>query len=118
VSVELSTIVLSVLFEMCRLYGGYFASPAQIAIPRMHSWKFADGLSYIKYAFVGIALNEFDDLDLSCAPGKKCTYHHGADIAHDKGYDEYTIGFCAGILVVFIVGCRLLAYVALRFIRS
>jgi ABC-type multidrug transport system ATPase subunit len=118
VSVELSTIVLSCLFEMCRLYGGFFASPAQIDIPRMHPWRFADGLSYIKYAFVGVALNEFDGLELSCAPGKHCTYTHGHDIAHDKGYDEYTIGFCAGILVVFIVGSRLLAYLALRFIRN
>eukprot|EP01034_Spumella_vulgaris_P039627 gene39627-48969_t len=95
VSVELSTIAVSCLFEMCRLYGGYYSSPAQIDIPRMQSWKFADGLSYIKYAFVGIALNELDGLDISCAPGKTCQYTHGADIAHDKGYDEYTMGFCA-----------------------
>ncbi len=113
----MSTIVLSCLFEMCRLYGGFFASPAQINIARMHSWRFADGLSYIKYAFVGIALNEFHGLELSCPAGKKCQYTTGEQIIHDKGYDEYSIGFCAGILVVFIVGCRLVAYGGLRFIR-
>ena len=118
VSVELSTIVLSCLFEMCRLYGGFFASPAQIEVQAMHPWRFADSLSYIKYAYVGVALNEFHGLELSCPAGTTCQYTNGEQISQDKGYEEYTIGFCAGILVVFIVGSRLLAYVALRYIRN
>jgi hypothetical protein len=33
------------------------------------------------------------------------------------GYDRYTIDFCGGILVAYIVICRLLAYLGLRFIK-
>jgi len=117
VSIEMSTIVLSVLFEMSRLYGGFFASPAQIAVHSMVHWRFADALSYLKYAFMGIALNEFHGLELSCPAKGACT-KTGEAIIISKGYNEYTIGFCAGILVVYIVGCRILAYLGLRFIRS
>ncbi len=112
----MSTIVLSCLFEMCRLYGGFFASPAQIAIPRMHPWRFADALSYLKYAFVGVALNEMHGLDLTCTPGKACT-HTGEAIIEAKGYDEYTIGYCAGMLVMYICAYRILAYIGLRLIK-
>jgi hypothetical protein len=35
------------------------------------------------------------------------------------GYNrhDYSIGYCAGILVVYIVGCRLFSYLALRYIK-
>jgi hypothetical protein len=53
--VERSTVVLTMFFEMSRLYGGFFSSPAQLR--QNMAWKFADVLSYVKYAFVGVALN-------------------------------------------------------------
>ena len=115
VSVEMSTVVLSLLFEICRLYGGFFASPAQME--EIPGWRFADILSYIKYAFVGIAINELDGLELHCDPGQTCTYTTGNQIMKVNGYDDYTIGFCIGILFVLIVGFRLLAYLGLRFIK-
>lgn len=127
VSVEMSTIVLSCLFEMCRLYGGFFASPAQINIPRMHPWRFADALSYIKYAFVGVALNEFHGLELGPPASGSCTeqalaagscYTEGSQIIEVRGYDEYTIGQCVGMLIMWNVVYRILAYLGLRFIRA
>ena len=51
VSIDLSTVILSVIFEVCRLYGGFLTTPAQLLL--YHEWKFLDVLSYIKYAFVG-----------------------------------------------------------------
>jgi len=117
VSVELTTVVLSGCFEVCRLYGGFFTSPEQLL--EYPDWKFADALSYIKYAFVGIALNELNGLELTCTAQEiaknKCVSSH--DIIVQKGYDEYHIDFCAGILVVYIVGFRLLAYLALKYIK-
>lgn len=59
VSVEMSTVVLSLLLEICRLFGGFFAVPREIDA-RATEWKFADALSYIKYVFMGVALNELD----------------------------------------------------------
>lgn len=38
VTVELSTVALSLLFEICRLYGGFFTSPAQLT-DQYENWK-------------------------------------------------------------------------------
>jgi ATP-binding cassette subfamily G (WHITE) protein 2 len=118
VSVEMSTVVVSCLFEWSRLYGAYYTSPKQFELlPRMIDWKFADALSYIKYSFVGIALNELHGLELDCPAGTTCKYHNGGQIITAFGYDEYNIGGCAGVLVAFIVTYCVIAYLALRFIR-
>lgn len=64
---ERSTVVLSLLFEISRLYGGFFTSPAQLeSFPQ---WEFCDALSYIKYVFVGVSLNQLEGLDFTCKPG-------------------------------------------------
>ena len=34
------------------------------------NWAFADALSYIKYAFVGVSLNEDSNLSLYCTNGQ------------------------------------------------
>jgi hypothetical protein len=101
---------------VCRLYGGFFTSPAQLQ--DYPNWRFADALSYIKYAFVGTVLTELEGLDFVCDPGEECNFSTGEEVAAAKGYDEYTIGFCAGILVLYIFGCRAIAYLALKFGRN
>jgi len=122
VSLELSTVVLSVYFEICRLYGGFFTSPAQLLIGDSYGWKFLDVISYIKYCFVGIALNELEGLELTCSKEEislgQCKIHSGDVIIKDKGYDEYTIEYCAGSLVAYIIGVRLIGYLAIRFIKK
>lgn len=111
----MSTVVLSFLFECSRLYGGFFASPKLLEdIP---DWKFADALSYLKYTFMGIVINEMEGLDLDCPKGTTCRYHTGEQIMTAFGYDKYSIDFCAGILIVLIFGFRFLAYLGLRFIK-
>ena len=119
VSIEMTTVVMSVCFEICRLYGGFFMSPAEVKLTE--EWAFADALSYIKYVFVGIALNEFHGLEFTCTDleiqNGKCVTS-GETIIELKGYDQYTIGFCVGILIVYIFGCRFFAYLALRFIKN
>lgn len=119
ISVEMSTVVLAGIFEISRLYGGFFTSPAQLL--EYDKWKFADALSYIKYAFVGVAINEFSGLELHCTDAQiaaNTCITNGETIMDQKGYDQYTIQFAAGILVVYIVGCRILAFLALRFIKN
>lgn len=108
--------VLALLFEICRLFGGFFASPD--LMQEYPGWSFADAFSYLKYCFVGAALNELQGQQYSCAAGIICKITTGDQIIVASGYDSYTIGYCAGILVVFIVGCRLLAYASLRFIKT
>lgn len=119
VSVEMSTVVLSVLLEISRLYGGFFTSPLQLK--EFPEWRFADALSYLKYTFVGVALNELTGLELTCTAAEVAAntcITSGETIIKSKGYDEYTIGFCAGILVVYIVGLRIISFIALRVINK
>eukprot|EP01034_Spumella_vulgaris_P031371 gene31371-38750_t len=134
VGIEMSTVVAAGAYEITRLYGGWFISPAQISL--YPDWRFADVLSYIKYSFVGVSLNENMHLLLTCLPSEmttttvagvttsKCVIaplnkapYSGDAYNAFYGYDNYTMGFCAGILVVLIVGCRLVAYLGLRFIK-
>jgi ATP-binding cassette subfamily G (WHITE) protein 2 len=103
------------MFEASRLYGGFFASPK--LLEQIPDWKFVDALSYLKYTFLGIAINELEDLTLECVPGQKCTYTKGSQIMAAMGYDRYTKEYCAGLLIVLIIGWRLLAYLGLRFIK-
>jgi len=115
-TVELSTVVLSLFFEICRLYGGFFASPAQLDTPEYQKWKWLDALSYIKYAFIGVSLNELNDLEFQC-PSGTCEITTGEQVAAQKGYDDFTIHFCAGILILYILVCRFIGYVGLKFIK-
>lgn len=117
VSIERSTIILAFLFEITRLFGGLYTSPKQLL--DYPDWKFADALSYIKYSFVGVSLNEYHGLHFdtsTCKPGGACV-RTGEDIIKANGFDEYTIGECIGCLIALIVGFRFLAYLALRFIK-
>lgn len=116
VTVELSTVILSLFFEICRLYGGFYTSPKQLHTPEYQKWKWLDVLSYIQYAYVGVALNELDGLEFSC-PDATCVITTGEQVVAQKGYDEYSIPFCAGILIVYIFGCRIIAYLGLKFIN-
>ena len=75
---------------------------------------------------MGVAVNELSGLKYTCTDDEKAALMKtggtclltGEQTMIDKGYDEYTIGFCAGILVVYIVGCRVVAYGALRFYKK
>lgn len=119
VSIELTTVVMSFFFEVCRLYGGFFMSPAQVATTP--NWAFADALSYIKYVYVGVALNEYSGLELTCTEAEviaKTCIAYGNSIIISKGYDKYSVALNAGVLVIYIVLARFVAYLALRFIKN
>jgi len=161
VSIELSTVVLAMLMEVTRLYSAFFVSPMQLDNLAGGKWYFMDALSYMKWCYVGLCLNEYSDLQLSCqisptktgklkipnfksdntgyvvtaANGDKTTTSYtgvqgslggsgvcaptGDPMINAFGYNlhGYTIGYLAGILCVYIFGCRLFSYLALRFIK-
>lgn len=116
-TVELSTVILSLFFEICRLYGGFFTSPKQLDAPEYAKWKWLDALSYIKYAFIGVSLNELNGLEFSCPSGGNCTITSGDQVSAQKGYDQYSIAYCGGILVLYIAVCRFIGYLGLKFIK-
>ncbi len=60
-TVDMSVTVLPMLLELCRLFGGFFLSPANV--PKYFEWL--DLLSYVQYTYVGISLNELTGLQLT-----------------------------------------------------
>jgi ATP-binding cassette subfamily G (WHITE) protein 2 len=116
VTVDLSAVLISLFFEISRLYGGFFTSPAQLQ--EFPQWRFLDAISFMKYTFVGAALNELTGKEFVCDNGlTPCPVTSGQQIIELKGYDQYTIGYCAGIIVLYVFVCRVVAYLGLKFIR-
>jgi ATP-binding cassette subfamily G (WHITE) protein 2 len=109
----LSVTVLPMLLEVTRLFGGFFLSPANL--PRYFVWL--DALSYVKYAYVGTALNELSGLKLECPASGPCPIPDGETVINQLGLDQLTIGTCVGALVAMIVGFRIIAYFGIRYIK-
>ena len=117
---DLTVSIHPLLFERCRLFGGWFQSPA--ILPR--HYKPLDALSFTPDGFVALALNELQDLNLTCslggnttAPASSCRTS-GEYWIQLNGYDQYTIGGCLGALAGYIIGARVMAYIGLRIMKS
>lgn len=110
--------VLPMALEVARLFGGFFLSPANL--PHYFSWL--DALSYAKYTYVGISLNELSGLVLTCTPAQRnaqgqCPIAKGEQTIAALGLDKFTIHMCALVLVAMIIFFRAGAYLAIRFIK-
>lgn len=77
----------------------------------------------VKYSYIGIGLNELDTLKLYCSNAAlaknngKCAITTGEQTIATLGLDQYTIGECAGLLVLYIVFCRTVAFLGIRYIK-
>lgn len=112
---DMSVTVLPMALEVSRLFGGFFLSPANL--PKYFSWL--DALSYAKYTYVGISLNELSGLVLSCSDAgtNKCI-PDGETTIKSLGLDYISIGGCIGALFAFIIFCRVVAYLGVRFLKN
>ncbi|KAG2438719.1 hypothetical protein HXX76_005264 [Chlamydomonas incerta] len=115
---DMSVTILPMALEICRLFGGFFLSPANL--PKYFVWL--DALSYVKYTYVGISLNELTGLELYCTPPQlnaqgKCPITSGEQTINALGLDYLNMGQCAGILVAYIFICRFIAYLGVRFLK-
>ena len=80
----------------------------------------------MKFGYIGLVVNEYTGLNFDCGTsgakpnviltGTACT-PNGELIMYKNGYDRYTVGYCAGCMIVYIAVCRLTSYLALRFIK-
>ena len=70
---------------------------------------------------MGISLNELRTLQLYCKPNQTvkgvCPITNGMQTVTSLGLDNFTIGECAGILVFYIVFCRAVAFLGIRYIK-
>ena len=114
---DMSVIVLPLFFECGRLFGGFFLPPSQLP----HYFVWLDALSYVKYTYTGITLNELQGLTLECLPSELqdgvCPITKGEQVIESLGLDYITRGHAAAVLILFIVFCRIVAYLGLRFIK-
>ena len=121
---DLSVTVLPMVLEVARLFGSFFLAP--INLPSYFIWL--DALSYIKYAYIGISLNELHGLELSCmdsdlkkAPDgtKFCPIPDGQTTITSLGLEDgVTMGGCFGVLCGYIAFTRICAYLAIRFMKT
>ena len=110
----MSVTVLPMILELFRLYGGFFLSPAKL--PLYFSWL--DALSYVKYVYVGISLNEMKGLDLICNLADKSKCITSEDRILELGLEKVTsIGGCIGVLLGMIIFFRILAYLGVRYVK-
>lgn len=87
--------------------------------------QFFDQISYLKFGYVGLVLNEYIGLKYKCGtaaepetvckPGNVLT---GEETMNKFGYDRFTIDYCAGCLVAYIAVCRFASYLSLRFLKT
>ena len=111
----MSVTVLPMALEVCRLFGGFFLAPSRL--PKYFAWL--DALSYVKYTYVGAALNEMSGLKLSCADaGTSTCVRDGETTIRQLGFDYISIGGCIGALLGFIVLCRFVAFLGVRFLKN
>jgi ATP-binding cassette subfamily G (WHITE) protein 2 len=70
---------------------------------------------------VGIAQNELSGLKFTCLPSElvdaACPISSGEEVIKRLGLDFITRDQAAGILILLVVICRVVAYPGLRFIK-
>lgn len=72
----------------------------------------------MKYGYIGLSLNEYNNLTLRCPPTQLvCPITSGDYLTALYGYNRYTVGYCGGMMVVYIAVCRITSYLGLRFIK-
>lgn len=119
---DMSVAVLPLVLEIARLFGGFFLPP--VKLPTYFNWL--DALSYVKYTYMGISLNELSDLELYCKPNEyrmdngiqTCPITKGQQTIDALGLDMLTLGQNIGILISYIVIARFIAFLGLRFLKS
>lgn len=113
-SVTVALTFLPSVLEVCRLMGGFFMPPSNL--PAYFSWL--DALSYVKYSYVGIALNEFKGLTFTCDGfNTTCPVQDGEQVIETFGLDYISIGGCFGVLCAFVIFFRFWTFIAFKFLK-
>lgn len=115
---DLSVTVLPMALEVNRLFGGFFLSPK--SLPKYFAWL--DALSYVKYTYTAISLNELRHLKIRCTDseyvGGVCPITSGEQTITSLGLDYLNIGSCATILIFYILITRAIAYLGIRYLKK
>lgn len=109
-NVLMASAVLPLAIEVARLFGGFFMPP--IKLPIYFVWL--DAISYVKYVYMAITMNEFQDASLSCPAINVTSCINGNNVLQELGIDYMPIYACALVLIGLILVLRMCTYIALR----
>ena len=78
-------------------------------------WVWLNYISFPRYTFTGIAVNEFDRLHSLCPPQANgmCQYQNGSEVLAFLGFQNESWGLSSLLLGVMMVALRILAAIAL-----
>ena len=101
------------------MYGNFLIKPEKM---REHEqWRFLESLSYLKYAYLSLVVNELEGREFSCTEAEEASancFATGEAVMRSRGYDVYSPSFLLGLLCLLIVSFRVIAYSFLRKIKE
>ena len=76
-------------------------------------WVWLNYISFPRYAFTGIVVNEFDGIGSLCSPGQICQYNDGREVIAYLGFGNASWGLSVLLLGCIMIVLRILAAIAL-----
>jgi len=71
-------------------------------------------ISFIRYAFVGLFINEFEALDTLCdVNDTSCSYKTGQDVLEFYGFDNTSWVECMWCMILYMMGLKIIAALSL-----
>ncbi|KAL0246746.1 hypothetical protein GEMRC1_007953 [Eukaryota sp. GEM-RC1] len=114
-SLQVALIVTPNLLVLLMLFSGFFLTLDEV------DWFFAwvPPISYIRWAFLGAARNEFDGAEFFCTPEEEinnvCPITDGSQVIDQLGLGPYSIFTAIVFLLTILVSLRILTYLWLEF---
>lgn len=109
---NMSLIILPMMMEVWRLFGGFYVPPSQS--PIYYVWL--DHLDYLWYAYIGIAVNELTGLEFTCDV-QPCDPATGEDVIESMEYDSLSLGGYIGVMIGFWIAFVIGNYIAIRLLK-
>jgi ATP-binding cassette subfamily G (WHITE) protein 2 len=120
VTIERTTVIIACYLEVARLYSNFFMSP--FLMKDYPTWQWISNISHMKYAFIGLVLNQYTDMEFYCTTKQyvngKCPTTNGNKVIADNDYDIYDENGQIWQVILLIICARIAGYVCLRFIKT
>lgn len=112
----LAATFLALALETARIFSGFFLPP--ISLPAYFAWL--DAVSYLKYPYMGMVLNQFSNLVLACpaltnGTTTPCPFPTGNAYLESLGIGMIPIVGCVFCSLALIFVLRLCSYLVIRF---
>lgn len=107
---EVSMAVVPIVMLPTMIVAGLFANSSRLD----PYWLWLNYISFPRYSFVGLFINEFNNIGPLCSPqGPNCRYTSGEQVVAFYGFDNYTWYECAYALVIYMGGLKVIGAFAL-----